>query len=336
MHTVDLRTVKNKFLSWSALPSLLLFVLFFIINIMISGRFNWPWVDGFIFANGPVVCVTVGVTAAILIGGIDISLGSIVSITNVILVTLVAKKGVPVSIAAITALVCATLAGVVNGFIIGTMRVNALLATFASSTIFAGIALWILPAPGGNVPFSYNDFFNLQVLGFIPLHWVVMLLPLIIWILLCRSKFYLDVFSLGQNEKKAYVSGVNVVVVRYIVHIFGGFCAGLAGLYVSAASCTGNPYVGSTTSMTSIAAAVIGGVSLSGGKGDAWGAVFGALFLSILLSTVVSLRLSFVTQGFVQGLILLFGVIFTVVIGDPKTRMLFGKIFVKKAGNGNK
>jgi ribose transport system permease protein len=255
--------------------------------------------------------------------------------TNVIIVVL-AGKGVHISAAAAIALICAILAGLFNGFIIGTMRVNALLATFASSTIFAGIALWVLPNPGGSIPFAYNDFFNLQILGFIPLHFVIMLLPLFIWILMCRSKFYLDVFSLGQNEKKSYASGVNVAAVRYIVHTFGGFCAGLAGLYVSAATCTGNPYVGSAMSMTSIAAAVIGGIALTGGKGDAWGAVFGALFLSILISTVVALRFTSFTQGFIQGLILLMGVIFTVVIGEPRTRKFFVNIFAKKAENENK
>jgi len=330
MQIMDLRIIKDKIISWSALPSLLLFILFFFINIRIGGFFNRYWLDAFIFTNGPIICITIGVTAAILIGGIDISLGAIVSMTNVIIVVMV-MNGTPVLTAALIALFCAIVAGFINGFIIGTVRVNALLATFATSTIYSGLALWILPVPGGHIPFSYNAFFNIQIFGFIPMHYIVMILPLIVWILLCKTKFYLAVFSLGQNEQKAYASGVNVVAVRYIVHTFGGFCAGLAGLYISAAISTGTPYIGSTMSMTSIAAAVIGGVSLRGGKGDAWGAIFGALFLSILLSTVVALRLSSFAQGFVQGLILLLGVVFTIAIGNSNNRTFFKNIFVKKA-----
>lgn len=326
-------TKIKKITKWSAFPALILLFIFFGIYMGISRTMPSSFILSFISANAPAICVAIGVAATIIIGGVDISLGSIVSLTNVIMVILVAKDFSVVQ-AALLALVCATLAGVINGFIVGVMRVNPLLTTFATSTVFSGIALWLLPYPGGSIPYSYSDWFNSDLLGIIPTPLMMIAIPLVIWIIATKLPFGIQIYGIGRDEKKAYASGIEVTKIRFIIHTFAGFSAGIAGLSISASICAGNPTVGSTMSMNSIAAAVIGGVSLSGGIGGVWGAIFGSMFLSILISIVVSANMSSFVQSFVQGIILLLGVVCTVMASDKELKRKITGLW-RKGGEKN-
>lgn len=314
----------KKLTSWSAFPSMLLFIVFLIINAIISGGLSDSFFHSFIATNAGAICVAIGVTATILVAGTDISLGSIVSLVNVVIVTL-CGKGVSVPMAALVGLGVAVLCGMVNGFIVGVMRVNPLLTTFATSTAFAGIALWIMPFPGGYVDFVFNDWYGGNMFGIIPTPICMILILVIIWVIFMKTPYGLHLFALGKNANKAYASGINVTGLRFFVHTFAGLAAGIAGICLSANICAGSPTLGASMSMNSIAAAVIGGVSLNGGVGNIWGGIFGAAFLSILTSIVVSANLSSYVQSFIQGLILLLGIIFSVIAADKELRRKFGR-----------
>lgn len=316
----------KKVVTWSAFPSLLLFIIFLAINGAITGGLSLSFFQSFIATNAAAICVAVGVTATILVAGTDISLGSIVSLVNVIIVTL-CEKGYSVPAAAFIALGCAVLCGMINGFIIGVMRVNPLLTTFATSTAFAGIALWILPYPGGSIDFSFADWYSSNLFGFIPMPVVMILVLVIIWVIVMKLPAGLHLYALGKDVKKAYASGVNVIALRFFVHTFAGLAAGIAGICISANTCAGSPSIGASMSMNSIAAAVIGGVSLNGGTGNIWGGIFGAAFLSILISIVVSANLSSFVQSFIQGLILLIGVVFSIIAADKELKAKIKSIF---------
>lgn len=316
----------KKVMGWSAFPSLLLFLIFLGINGIITGGLSLSFFQSFIATNAAAICVAIGVTATILVAGTDISLGSIVSLVNVVIVTL-CEKGYSVTSAALMAVGCAVLCGMLNGFIIGVMRVNPLLTTFATSTAFAGIALWILPYPGGAIDFSFADWYGSNLLGMIPTPVVLILILAGIWIIVMNLPAGLHLFALGKDVKKAYASGVNVVALRFFVHTFAGLAAGIAGVCISANTCAGSPSIGASMSMNSIAAAVIGGVSLNGGTGNVWGGIFGAAFLSILISIVVSANLSSFVQSFIQGLILLVGVVFSIIAADKELKAKIKGIF---------
>lgn len=310
--------------SWSAFPSMLLFLIFLIINAIISGGLKSTFFHSFIATNAGAICVAIGVTATILVAGTDISLGSIVSLVNVVIVTLF-ERGASVPVAALAGLGVALLCGMINGFIVGVMRVNPLLTTFATSTAFAGIALWIMPFPGGYIDFAFNDWYGGNLFGIIPTPICMILILVIIWVVFMKMPYGLHLFALGKNVNKAYASGINVTGLRFFVHTFAGLAAGIAGICLSANICAGSPTLGAAMSMNSIAAAVIGGVSLNGGIGNIWGGIFGAAFLSILTSIVVSANLSSYVQSFIQGLILLLGIIFSVVAADKDLRAKIGR-----------
>lgn len=322
----------KKIISWSAFPSLLLFVLFLGINAVMTHGLSASFFRSFISTNAGAICVAIGVTATILVAGTDISLGSIVSLVNVIIVVL-SEKGFSVPTAAALGLLSAILCGMFNGFIIGVMRVNPLLTTFATSTVFSGIALWLLPYPGGSIDFSFGDWYLGNMFGIIPTPVVLILILIIVWTIVMKLPAGIHIYALGRNVKKAYASGVNVTALRFFVHTFAGLAAGIAGICISANICAGSPTVGATMSMNSIAAAVIGGVSLNGGIGGIWGGIFGACFLSILISIVVSANLSSVVQSFIQGLILLIGVTFSIVASNKEMKEKLKRIV---RGGGNK
>lgn len=309
----------KKIVSWSAFPSLLLFLIFLGINGLMTNGLSVSFFRSFISTNAGAICVAIGVTSTILVAGTDISLGSIVSLVNVVIVTL-CEHGYSVPLAALAGLGSAVLCGMLNGFIIGVMRVNPLLTTFATSTAFSGIALWILPYPGGSIDFSFGDWYLGNMFGFVPTPVVMILILVIIWVVVMKRPMGIHIYALGKDVKKAYASGINVAALRFFVHTFAGLAAGIAGICISANICAGSPTVGSAMSMNSIAAAVIGGVSLNGGIGGIWGGIFGASFLSILISIVVSANLSSVVQSFIQGLILLVGVSFSVVAADKEMK----------------
>ena len=317
----------KKLASWSAFPSMLLFLVFLGINALISGGLKASFFGSFISTNAGAICVAIGVTATILVAGTDISLGSIVSLVNVVIVTLYGK-GLSVPAAALCGILVALACGMVNGFIVGVMRVNPLLTTFATSTAFAGIALWIMPFPGGYIDFSFSDWYSGKLFGLIPTPVCLILILVLIWVIFMKMPYGTHLFALGRNVNKAYASGINVPALRFFVHTFAGLAAGIAGICLSANICAGSPTLGASMSMNSIAAAVIGGVSLNGGVGNIWGGIFGAAFLSILTSIVVSANLSSYVQSFIQGLILLVGIIFSVVAADQDIRAKF----MRKAG----
>lgn len=312
----------KKLTSWSAFPSMLLFIIFLIINAIISGGMKASFFRSFIATNAGAICVAIGVTATILVAGTDISLGSIVSLVNVVIVTL-CGKGVPVPAAAFAGIGVSLLCGMLNGFFVGAMRINPLLTTFATSTAFAGIALWIMPFPGGSIDFAFSDWYSGRLFRLIPTPICMILILIVIWVVFMKMPSGLHLFALGKNVNKAYASGINAPALRFFVHTFAGLSAGIASVCLSANICAGSPTLGATMSMNSIAAAVIGGVSLNGGTGNIWGGIFGAAFLSILTSIVVSANLSSYVQSFIQGLILLIGIIFSVVAADKDLRAKF-------------
>lgn len=164
------------------ISGIIIVVIFLGINGVMTGGLSVSFFRSFISTNAGAICVAIGVTATILVAGTDISLGSIVSLVNVVIVTAF-EKGFSVPQAALLGLLTAVLCGMFNGFVVGIMRVNPLLATFATSIAFAGIALWILPYPGGYIDFTFGDWYLGNMFGIIPTPVVLIAILVLIWYL---------------------------------------------------------------------------------------------------------------------------------------------------------
>ena len=304
----------SKWIKWPALPALVMCAVFFAINIFVTQGFLKSYIIlGFLSANVPLVCVAVGCACVIISGGMDISLGAIISLVNVIFVKLNgAGMGLFMQIG--ICLLLSILMGLINGVIIGWLRVTPLLATYATSSVYAGIALWLLPRPGGIVSRDFTGWYNSFVFGVIPVPVLFIIIILLLWALLMKSPLKYWIYSSGRDGAKAYVSGVPVYRTQIFSYVFAGLTAGLGGIALSGSTQGGDATVGLTLSMNAIAACVIGGIGLAGGVGVIVGSIFGSLFLSLVTMTVLSAHISSLYQSLIKGIILLAGVLFSILI----------------------
>lgn len=299
--------LKRVLYSTSFAAVCLCILLFVLAGICTPNIFSLDYINRFLPTNVPMLICTMGI-AYVLIGGfIDISLGSVVSLVNVVSVSAI-TLGCPVWLAIIIGIAVGTLCGLVNGLLIGAVRINALLTTFATSSVFAGAALWIMPMPSGSFSTEMLKFYNESPLG-LSNSLIYLIIAIIIWLLIKMTPWKIKLYALGQNEMKAYVSGIPAKKMQVIVYVLAGFITGIGAMALTNNMGGGNPLLGDSYSMNTIVACVIGGVSMQGGKGSMFGAILGAVFVGLISNAVVSFGVVGSDQKFVTGLIMLGGMI---------------------------
>jgi ribose transport system permease protein len=238
--------------------------------------------------------------AVILSGGIDLSIGSLMSLVNVVsakyMVDTVAGAPQPkgfreaLLIAAVL-LVGAAAAGAFTGVLIVVSRVPDIVVTLAMLFVWAGLALQILEVPGGGAPLEYLQLGTGHWWSqWIPSGLVILLAAFaLFWLPLRWAKPGLALYSVGSDRNAAYLSGVGVARTRIFAYVLGGLLAGLGGLALTATSGVGDPNSGQYYTLNSVAAAVLGGVALVGGKGGLIGPV-AAAFVLTLVKTILVLK----------------------------------------------
>jgi ribose transport system permease protein len=308
----------KKIINWPAFPSLLLLMVLVIINSIVSKGFlsTSAWLS-FLQTVAPIVILSIGQAVVIIGGGIDISNGMTVSLVNTIMATTSNFEGsalLPVSLS----LVAGLGVGLLNGLLVSVARINPLLVTFAVSFVCSGAALMILPIPGGQVPMSLYDLFSYNILGFFPMVIVFIVIVCVTWRVWQRSALGVHLYALGNNQQKAYFSGINVPQIQSMTYVFSGFTASVAGIVLSSNILAGDARVGNAMTLTSIAACVVGGIPLAGGGGSVYGAIFGSLFLNLVLITVMGMGVPAYFQDLVAGLIVMLGLVGSLVILKKK------------------
>lgn len=307
--------VVRRFIRNSAFPVLVLIIAFIVINMILSpGMINGNFIQIFFSSNATLICVTIGTAIVIMGGGIDISLGALVSLVNVTLTQLV-TGGMDLLPAILIALLVAAAGGILNGSIIAFLRISPMLATFASLSIFTGLALWIMPLSGGTMPKDFRMFYSGTVLG-IPFALLMVLAILLATFLIHKSPLGVKIKAVGLNPENAFLSGIHVDKVQFFTYVFAGIAAGIGAIGLTANIGAGDPAVGASISMNAIASCVIGGVALSGGYGNTVGATLGSLFLALLVNTVLSAQIPAFYQDLVSGAILLMGMVAASVIAN--------------------
>lgn len=252
---------------------------------------------------------SVGMTYVILLGGIDLSIGSIISLVNIIAAYVMVNLGMNPIIAILVALLVSTVIGFVNGFIIAELRMPELIVTFASQTIFAGLAYIICNGtPISRFPDAFLTMGQGYV-GIIPVPVIIMIIIFAIgWFISEKTFFGRYFYALGGNEEAAQLSGINVKKVKYLVYSLSGFFAGLAGLVMLARANTGQPNAGVGYEFDVITCVVLGGVSTTGGSGKMSNVIAGVMIIGVLQNGMVLLDVSSYMQMVVKGIILLIAV----------------------------
>jgi ribose transport system permease protein len=297
-----------KIFKWSPFPVLVLLIVMVIINSIITpGFLSLSSLSGFLGSYAPLVCAAIGSAVVLFGGGIDISLGANVSLVNVVLITLVGK-GFDMFSASLIALLVALAIGVLNGCVIAFLRVNPLLTTFSTSSVAAGLALWVMPTPGGQASMNFITWYNGNWFGIpTPIYFIAFVW--LLWLFLYKTPIGVWLYALGRDERKAFVSAISVRWLQFFTYTFAALVTGIGAIALTGSVGSGDPLVGLPISLNAIAACVIGGISLMGGSGDALGAIFGALFLGLVSTTVLAIHVPPFYQDLVSGVIVLLGIV---------------------------
>jgi ribose transport system permease protein len=230
-----------------------------------------------------VAVVAIGATIVILTGQIDLSSGSLVALTTVILAGLVKNMGVPVAVAIPLMILMGAALGLVNGFFSSYGRIPSFIFTLGTLAIFRGLAfLYTGGTPIFSVSPQLNPIFYGKLLG-LPLPFVyVVLLYALAWAYLKYSPGGRHIYAVGGNESAARLSGINVNRVRTKAFVFAGAAGALGGVLMTARLDSGSPNYGQGMELMAIASAVIGGASLFGGQGHIVATMFGSLTIVIV------------------------------------------------------
>ncbi len=254
------------------------------------------------------ILAATGQTIVLIRGGIDLSIGGMISLGTVIAATQFSTDPANVALWAVIILALGFGVGALNGFLISALRLQPFLVTLATWSILNGVAMLILPTDGGTIPpwwvnFSYDTFLGLS-------NPVWMLIALILfWYWLRATRLGITIQATGSSEKSAFLSGVSVTRINVITYGLSGFFAAAAALYLTTQTSAGSPTIGKDYILPSVAAAVIGGVSLFGGRGHLLGTIVGAFILTLIGNLVFVLRVSSHWQPVMSGAILLIAVL---------------------------
>jgi ribose transport system permease protein len=249
-----------------------------------------------------------GQTIVLLRGGIDLSIGGMISFGTVLAATRFGDSW-PSALAWTLIILAIGLGfGAINGLLISVLRLQPFLVTLATWSILSGASLLILPIDGGALPGAWMRLGNASFLGLSTSVWILIFLC-VFWIWFRDTRLGVTIRATGSNERSAYLSGVSLTSVNVATYGLSGLFAALAALYLTTQTGAGSPTIGKDYILPSVAAAVIGGISLFGGRGGLSGTIVGAFVLTIIGNLVFVLSVSSYWQPIVSGLILLAAVL---------------------------
>ncbi|MBM7622611.1 ABC transporter permease [Sporohalobacter salinus] len=251
----------------------------------------------------------VGMAFVLLLGGIDLSIGSQVSLVNIIAAWLMAKAGMNPVFAIVISLSVSTFYGFMNGWIIANIKMPPLIVTLAGMTILQGAAYII----SDGVPiFGFPESFSVigqGYVGFIPVPVIIMVVIMLIGsFILNKTYFGRYFYAVGDNEEASELSGINVKKVKYLVYTLSGLFAGIAGIVMLSRTNSGQAIAGKGFELDVLTAVVLGGVSITGGYGKIFHVVAGVLIMGVLSNGMVLINVSEYYQLVIKGLVLLLAV----------------------------
>ncbi len=304
-----MKALTNKFSSLTTLLALIvLMVVITIINPNFLTTNNLLNLLLQVTANG---FIAFGMTFVILTSGIDLSVGSILALSSAITAGLIAN-GMPVPLAIVVALLLGGVLGMINGLLISFGKLAPFIVTLATMTIFRGATL--VYTNGNPITQGMSNSYLFKFLGQgyilgIPFPVILMFVVFIIlYVVLHKTAFGKSVYALGGNEKAAYISGIKLNKVKILIYTISGVMASISGLIITSRLSSAQPTAGASYEMDAIAAVVLGGTSLMGGKGRLIGTLIGALIIGVLNNGLNIIGVSAFWQQVVKGVVILIAV----------------------------
>lgn len=258
-----------------------------------------------------VVLAALGQTMVVLTGGIDLSVGGVVDLTNSVAAQMMHDSAASMLLVSLLVLLIGAGAGLINGLLVAVGRLQPIVVTLATLAIWQGVALLALPSPGGAIPPTFSNLLSgtIPALANLPCGLVVLAALVLFWFLLRRTSFLVALYAIGNDARAARANGTPVLLAKVGAYTLGGALSGAAGLYFAAVTTSGDATSGTPMTLTSIAAVVLGGVSLFGGRGSAMGTVAGAFILTLILNVLFFANVNPQLQDLFTGLFLILAVV---------------------------
>jgi ribose transport system permease protein len=296
------------------LPVYAILVVVFIVSAIIDDNFlSWENQVNLFARLTPLIFAGLAQTLVILSGGIDLSVGSIISLTNVVAASM-PFADTPLNILLWLTVPCLVgfAAGLSNGVLVSYGRFPPVIATLAMNAVWQGVALFVRHEPGGNVSLGAAMAITARLAGIVPVPLLIFLLSILLMhVILTRTRFGRSVYAVGANARIAFEAGIPVRRVTLLVYAGSGFICGLCGVYLSGWMYSADPLVGGPYILDSVAASVIGGNSLFLGRGGVLGLIGGAYIFRLLNNILNLIGVSVFYQYIAKGVILLCAVALT-------------------------
>lgn len=251
-----------------------------------------------------------GMIMVIILGGIDLSVGSIIALSGCIAAGCVSRYELPLFVAIIAGLLVGVVVGAFNGMVISLTTIPPFIVTLATMNVAKGLAYVYTGGSPVRVVTKEWQFIGAGYIGIFPTPVVILLVVLIITtIIMNKTKLGRHIYAVGGNPLAATFSGISTAKVKFIVHTYSGLMAGLAGVVLASRMYSGQPTAGDGAEMDAIAAVVVGGTSMSGGSGKIGGMIIGGLIIGVLNNGLNLLNVNSFWQYVVKGIVILLAVL---------------------------
>jgi ribose transport system permease protein len=289
--------------AWT-LGVLAMLIALLIVEANVAPNFTSFDVQSLVIAGMPLAFAAMAQAVVVISRGVDLSVGSVMALTNVIAAKLMEHHGIGNALViSLLVLVIGMAIGTLTGLAVVFTAVPDIIVTLATSFVWAGCALIVLPTPGGGSPSSFQNLSSgSSVWEWAPNGLLVLAAAyVLVWLPLRSRRLGLGIYAVGSDRDAAYLSGVNVNRTRVLAYTIGGLFAALGGLALTSTTSIGSPLSGNFYTLTSVAAVVIGGVSLAGGKGGLIGPMLAAFILSAAVTVLTFLGMDANYGQVIQG-----------------------------------
>jgi len=319
-------SLVNALINTRALSLLVLIALLaFVMSVAFGGIFfSWSNLSGIMLNLVSEAILAVGMMYLIVSGVIDLSIGASLALGGAIagiclkgsVIFGITINPQPVPIAVLWGLVASCIGGLLNGLLVARVGVNSLIATLAMSKIIGGAALYIGGSEIANLPESFTVLSQTKVLGFFMPVYDMAAIVIVAGILLAKMRYFRRFYFIGGNIRSARLSGINVTGTLTVMFTIMGLLAGLAGIIFAARMGNASGNTLPNIELNVITAAIIGGGSLSGGKGNVAGAFMGVIFINLIKTSMVIAGIDIYWQPIIVGAILIGAVVIDIVLQE--------------------
>ena len=295
-----------------AVAAVVFLILLAVVDLISAGPLSYFDISFLASGGATSALAAIGQTIVILSGGFDLSAGAVISLVNVVLAQSMDPADMEASIVLWTAvgIGIGMATGAVNGFFIAVLRLQPIVVTLSTMFIIQGVTLLIMDKPGGFVSPSLGTFYlGDAITGYLPMPIAVIGVVLLLWAWLKNTRLGTAIYAVGSDMEAAAAVGVSTVLTRFLVYVIAGGCYGLAGVFISAQTGSGDPLVGNPLLLSMFAAVVVGGTRLGGGRGGPLGSAIGAFVLMIVVNILLVLNISAYYSTIAEATILLLAVL---------------------------